>query len=266
MALAPVGIGAGQEHEGVGPSGEGGPRLHAVDSVAAVGGGGRDLEVGDVGAVVGLGHHHADHGLAGGDLREPDLLLFLGAAPHQGPGEDLGPGDERAAHAEAAPGQLLGGDDHAEVVALAAGGEPAVLLGHRQAEAADLGQAADDLLGDVEVLAVDLLGHRADLVGGEAVEGVADELELLGQVGGPAAVAGHLLGDVLGELRRTVGGDELAGRGELGGAHPPLRLPSHQPGHEVGDGLGGEQAGQPGLEPAVGAVVEHDRRPSPRRR
>ena len=108
---------------------------------------------------------------------------------------------------------------------------------------------------------MDVFGHGADLVGGEAVEGVADELELLGQPGGAAAVAGHLLGHVLGELRRPVGGHELAGGGQLGGADAPLRLPTDEAGDEVGDGLGGEQAGQAGLETAVVAVVAHHRRP-----
>ena len=47
------------------------PRLHAVDEVAAVGRRRGDLHAGDVGAVVGLGHHDADHQLAGRDARQP---------------------------------------------------------------------------------------------------------------------------------------------------------------------------------------------------
>ena len=72
---------------------------------------------------------------AGGELGQPLLLLLLGAAREQRPGEDLGPGDQRAAGAERAAGELLGGDDHADVLALAAVAEAAVLLGDRQAEA-----------------------------------------------------------------------------------------------------------------------------------
>ncbi len=75
------------------------------------------------------------------------MLLLLGAALHDGAGEDLGAGDQRAARAERAPRELLGGDAHREVVGVAAGREAAVLLGHREAEAADLGHAVDDLSG-----------------------------------------------------------------------------------------------------------------------
>ena len=115
-------------------------------------------------------------------LGQPLLLLLLGAAVDQGPGQDLGPGDERAADAERAPAQLLGGDDHAHVVALPAGGEAVVLLGDREPEAAELGQAVDDLLGDVPVLAVDVLGVGPHLVLGEAVERLAHQLEVLAEV------------------------------------------------------------------------------------
>ena len=120
-----------------------------------------DLHAGDVGAVVGLGHHDADHHLAARDARQPRLLLLLGAARDERAREDLGPGDERAADAERAARQLLGRDDHAHVVGLAAGREPAVLLGHREAEPAELGEPGDDLLGHVGVGAVHVLGRRA---------------------------------------------------------------------------------------------------------
>jgi hypothetical protein len=190
VAGRPVGVGAGEEHEDVGATGERRPRLYAANEIAAFGGLRRHLDVGDVGPVVRLGDHHADHQLAAGDARQPALLLLVGAALHDGPSEDLGPGDERPANAERPPGQLLGGDDHAEVVVLAAGGEPAVLLRHRQAEPADLGQAGDDVFGDVGVFAVDVLGHRPHLLLGETVERLTDELEVVGQVGG----AGSLLG------------------------------------------------------------------------
>ena len=179
-----VGIGAGQQHEHVGPGGEGAPGLDAVDHPPALDRRRRGHDPGHVGPVVGLGHGHGGQDLGRGQLGQPVLLLLLGASVHQRTGQDLGPGDERAAHAERAPAQLLGGDDHAHVVALAARGEAAVLLGHREAEAAQLGQALDHLLGDVGVLAVHVLGVRPHLVLGEAVERLADQLEVLPEVAG----------------------------------------------------------------------------------
>ena len=225
MRRAAIGVGAGQQHEQVGAAGERGPRLHAVDAVAAVDrAGGRD-DAGDVGAVVGLGDHDADHQLAGRDARQPPLLLLLGAAGDERAGEDLGPGDERAADAERAPRQLLGGDDHAEVVGLAAAGEPAVLLGHREPEAAELGEPGDDVFGDVGVGAVHVFGDGADLVLGEAAEGVGRELELVGQMARPGARSLEGGGDRLEELRAS-GGSPRTGtpvRASRGGRPIPSR-------------------------------------------
>src|SRR5436309_2694996 len=53
VAGRPVGVGAGEEHEDVGATGERRPRLHAAEEIAALGGRRGDLDVGDVGAVVG---------------------------------------------------------------------------------------------------------------------------------------------------------------------------------------------------------------------
>ncbi len=184
MGQRPVGIGARQQHEHVGPGGEGAPGLDAVDDPPALDRRRRGHDPGHVGPVVGLGHGHGGEDLGRGQLGEPVLLLLLGAPVHQRTGQDLGPGDERPAHAERAPAQLLGGDDHPHVVALAARGEAAVLLWHRQPEAAQLGQTLDHLLGDVGVLAVHVLRVRPHLVLGEAVERLADELEVLARGGG----------------------------------------------------------------------------------
>ena len=126
----------------VGAGAERAPRLHAVDEPAAVG---RRVAVTFTPATSepksGSVTATAFMTSAVASLRQPLLLLLLGAAGEQGPGEDLGPGDERAAGAERAAGQLLGGDDHADVLALAALAVAAVLLGDRQAEGAHLGQA-----------------------------------------------------------------------------------------------------------------------------
>ncbi len=88
------------------------------------------------------------------------LLLRLGPALHQRPGEDLGPRDQGSADAEARLRQLLGRCHHGDVLGVAALAVAAVLGRHAEAERAELGEAGDDLLGDVAVRAVDVLGVR----------------------------------------------------------------------------------------------------------
>ena len=253
-----VGVGAGEHHEGVGATRERAPGLHAVEQVAAVGRGRGGLDARDVGAVVGLGHHHADDALAARDRGEPPLLLLLGPALHDRAGEDLGPGDERAAGAERAPRQLLGRDDHREVVGLAAGGEALVLLGHREPEAADLGEAADDLLGDVGVLAVDVLRDGSDLVLGEAVERVAHHVELVVEVRGAGAGRGDAVGEAGEEPRVAEAADELGARARARRARRPSSRsrPRSRPPRSA-DRVGDERERERLLELAGGAVVEH---------
>ena len=64
MGLGAVRVGAGQQHEHVGPGREGAPRLDAVDHPAAVDRRGRGDDAGDVGAEVGLGDRHRGQDLA----------------------------------------------------------------------------------------------------------------------------------------------------------------------------------------------------------
>ena len=221
VTLRTVGIGAREQHQHVGAPGKRRPRLHAVDRPAAVGRGRRDLHAGDVGPVVGLGDHDADHQLTARDARQPGLLLRFGAARDERAREDLGPGDERTADAERSARQLFGRDDHPDVVGLAAGREPVVLLGYREAEAADLGEAADDVLGDVAVRSVDVLGDGPDLVVGEAAEGLGHELEVVGEMRRTGSVLDALVGERLEERRVAVRGDELVGRRQRRGIDAP---------------------------------------------
>ena len=218
MALGPVGVGAGQQQQHVGPGGERAPGLDPVEDPArrrpwwpgSITPATSEPKSGSVTAT-------APSTSAVASFGQPVLLLLLGAALDDGPGEDLGPGDQRAAGAQRSPGQLLGGDHHAQVVGVALGGEPAVLLGDRHAEAAHLGHALDDLLGDVGVGPVDVLGPGTDLLGGEPVEGVAHQLE----VGVEVALALGL-GQRGQEGRVAVGGDEGLGRRHPVGGHAPL--------------------------------------------
>ena len=244
-----------KQHQHVGPGGEGAPGLDAVDQPAPLGRGGRGDDAGDVGAEVGLGHRHRGQHLGRGQFGQPLLLLRFGAAVDEGPGEDLGPGDQRAADAERAPAQLLGGDHHAHVVALAAGGEAVVLLGDREAEAAELGQAADDLLGDVAVGPVDVLGVGADLVLGEAVERLADQLEVAPQVPRALDVGQRGQGG-----RVATGGQEVGRRGAPSRLDAPGRLPPRHPTDQVGQDIGHEGRGQALFGLAQGAVGERGAR------
>ena len=249
---AAIGIGAGEEQEHVGPGAEGAPRLHAVEQPAAVGAGGAGGDGGGVAAHVGLGDGDGVQHLGGGELGQPLVLLLLGAAGDQRPGEDLRPGDEAAAGAEAAAAQLLGGDDHADVLGLAAAAVAAVLLGDRQAEGAHLAETADDVLGDVVVVAVDVLGDRLELVLGEAAEGVLHQLEVVVEV--PGALLPGERGE---EGRVAVGGAEGAGAVEGADLDAPRGLAPEEPAGQLADGVGHEGAGDLRLELAVGAVVEH---------
>ena len=107
MGLGAFRVGAREQHQHVGAGTERAPRLDAVDHVAgrAVGAVGRrrgDLDAGDIAAEVGLGHRDSGHHLGGRQLRQPVLLLLLGAAFHEGAGEDLGSRDQRPADAQRA--------------------------------------------------------------------------------------------------------------------------------------------------------------------
>ena len=178
-------------------------------------------------------------------------LLLLGATAHDGAGEDLGTGDERAADAERTAAQLLGRHDHAHVVALAARREPAVLLGHRQPEPAHLGQAGDHVLGHVGVGAVDVLGDGLDAVLGEPAERVADELEV-----GVEVARSLLAGEVGEEVGVAIRGEERTGRVERAGLDGPLRLAAEHPRREVVHGVGDERAGDAAFDVTLRAVVE----------
>ena len=211
----------------------------------------RHLEAGHVRAEVGLGDGDRDHGLRRCDPGQPVLLLLLGAPFDQRPGQDLGPGDQRAARAQRATGELLGGDHHAQVIALAPRREAAVLLGHRQPESAHVGQTRDDLFGDVPVGAVDVLGHGPDALLGEAPERVGDHLEVAVEV--TRTVEAGQAGQ---ERRVAVAGHEGERLGQRTRRRPPPRLPAQHLGRGVPHRVGDEGAGDAGLDVALGPVVE----------
>src|SRR5262249_15180483 len=139
-ALLRVRIRAAEDGEDVRASGEGAPRLSAVQHPAVDPADrlllGAAAERRDVAADVRLGHADADHELAGGALREPLLLLALRAAGGERLREDLGARDERAGARERRGGELLRREDHREVPHLVA----AVRLRHAEAEVAGLAE------------------------------------------------------------------------------------------------------------------------------
>ena len=212
---------------------------------------GGDLDAGDVAAVVGLGDGHGGHHLGRGQLREPLLLLLLGAALDERPREDLGPGDQRAADAEARLRQLLGGGDHGDVLRVAALAVAAVLGGHAEAERADLGEAGDDLLGHVAVGAVDVLGVRCDHVGGERRERVGHHLHVVVEMSGSGLV---------GERREELGcpelRDECVGVGERIALDAPGVLAAEDLAGQVVEHVGSERARDLRFDLALRAVVE----------
>ena len=256
MGLRPIGVGAGEQHQHVGAAAERAPRLDAVDDVAGrpvrvLGGRGGDLEAGHVAAEVGLGHRDGGHHLGRGELGQPVLLLLLGPALDERPGEDLGARDQRAADPQAGPAELLGGDDHGQVLAVAALAVAAVLGRHRQPEGADLGQPADDVLGHVAVRAVHVLGLRGHDVVGERAERVLHHLHVRIEMTRPAR-----LGQARQERRFPVGGEEGMGGPQGVGAEAPQLLPAGQPADQIVDHVGGERAGDAPLGVALAAVVE----------
>ncbi len=260
VAGRPIGISPGEQHEEVGAAREGGPRLHATHEPAAVGRGRCHFHARDVGSVVGLGDHDADHQLAARDAREPRLLLRLGAARDERAGEDLRAGHERAADTERSSRQLLRRDDHADVVGFATGREPVVLLRHRESEAADLGEARDDVLGHVAVRAVHVLGDGADLVVREAPERVGDQLEVGAEVGRAGAMLRALVGERLEEGGGTVGGDEVVRGREHPRIDAPEGLATDEARDDVADRVGHVGPRQHRFDLAVLGVPAHDAR------
>jgi hypothetical protein len=245
-----VRIGARQQGDDVGAAGEGAPRLGAVDDPTFVAADlrrfGAAAHRGDVGADVRLGDRDRRHDLAGGELRQPVLLLFFGTALEQRLGENLGPRDQAAGGGQRAARQLLGGHDHRQVAHAAA----AVLLGNRHAEETELGHLGDQLVGHQVVLAVDVLGQRRHLALGELPHRVAGHHRHLvadRRVVDPARpddVAADGAESAVGD-RRSRGGDDLGrgdGRGEAVFADAELvEMSDH-----LGSELEGELAGKGG--------------------
>ena len=257
MGLGSIRVGAGQQHQHIGPAGEGAPGLDPVDHIARfIARPGRrrggDLDAGDVRPIVGLGHRHRYHRLGSSQTGQPVLLLGLGAALDQGAGENFGPGDQGTTDAERDARQLLGGHDHRRVLPQPTLVESAVFGRHRKAERAQLGQSGDHRFRHIVVGAVHVFGMRLDLALGEGPKGVGDHLEVGVEMPGPGRLRQRGHGD-----RIAPGRDEVVRRRQIGGVDVPQLLPTDQLGHQIVKGISDERAGQGGFGRAFGAVVEH---------
>ncbi len=135
--------------------------------------------------------------------------------------------------------------------------EAVVLLGHREPEAADLREARHDLLGDVGVGPVHVLGDGSDLVGREAVEGLAHQVELVVEVGGPGSFRDEVRGDLLEEDRGSVRLDERQRALEVRAVDTPDAGAGEQPRSQVHERIGDERPCEHRLVLAVRRVVEH---------
>ena len=113
------------------------------------------------------------------------------------------------------------------------------------------------VLGHVGVRAVDVLGVRGDDVGGERAERVLHQLHVVVEVAGSRRLGER--GDEVGVAEPL---EERVGVAQRRGLDAPQLLAAGQPGDQVVHDVGGEGAREPGLDVALGAVVEQ----RPRRR
>ena len=150
MGLLGVGIGADGDDEEVGDHAVGDEGLAAVDDVVVAHVHGAALDVGEVGAEVGLGHAHGHDGLAADYLRQPLLALLLGAVFGNVGGDDVA-GEAGEDAVEAALGVFLGLYDRVQEVAGAAGA--AVLLVHPHGHEARLAHLLKVGMGDAVIVA-----------------------------------------------------------------------------------------------------------------
>jgi hypothetical protein len=180
------------------------------------------------------------------------MLLCLRTAFQQGPGEDLGSGDQRPADPERGATELFRGDDHRDVLAVTALAVAAVLGRHAESEHAQLGKTGDQLLGHVAVAPMHVFGDRSDLLVSERAEGVLHHLRLAVEMTGPGP-----LGERGDERRAAIDLEESGDAAERIAVEPPQTVPPGEARAEVVEHVGDERACQSRLEVALRAVVEH---------
>ena len=105
-----------------------------------------------------------------------------------------------------------------------------------------------------------MLGDGPDLVFGEAAEGLADELEVVREVGGPAAVLDAVVGQAFEEGRRPVLGDEGHCICEGVTLDAPCLAATEHAGRNIVHRVGDIGTGEHRLDLAVLAITAHDPR------
>ncbi len=175
--LPGLGIGHGEDHEGLGHSAVGDEALGAVEDVVVALQHGGGLLAGGVGTGVGLGQAEGADLLAGQQVRQVLHLLLLGAVLKDGGAAQRGVGGDDNGGGAAHLGQLL----HAHGVGQHIAAGAAVLLGEVDAHHAQLAHLLHGLHGEALFL-VDFLGQRLDLVLGELAVHLADHLLFFRQV------------------------------------------------------------------------------------
>ena len=151
--------------------------LGAVHHPLAVLERGAGVGVAGVGAGLRLGQAEGGQLLPAAELRQPVVLLLVGAPEVDRHRAERGVGGHRDRHRGVDPRQLLDRQRVGERVGAAA----AVLLGEGDAHQPELAHLRDELVGE-GLGAVELLGDRRDLLAGEVADGVAQQPLLVGQL------------------------------------------------------------------------------------
>ena len=185
-------------------------------------------------------------------MRQPFILLLLGAALEQCLGQDFRPGDQTARRAQRPPRQLFRDHDHAQIVFVLIALNAAEAFRNGNAEATQFLKLIDDGSGNVEIVAVNLLGQRHHHFLGHPPESFAHHLVMVvQQIGAGHAILGaHQLPQFGHPRRRQLRQAELPHRRMIdGGAQPLVVQPEigragTQPVADRLQGLGGEQQGE----------------------
>ena len=211
------------------------------------------IDAGHVGPEVGLGHGDGAQHLGGGQLREPVLLLLLGAAVDEGPGEDLGPGDQRAADARASPSSA---PRWPRPCPCSRSRRP--WRSRRTPRAPSrpkppiVGHALDDLLGDVACWP----GACARRGGGPCSSAKRWKVSRTSSKSAPRWRGPPSRPGRPAKAGSRWSAHEGARPAPSSRVHAPSSARARRPGGQVGDGVGDEGAGDAGLDVPVRAVGE----------
>ncbi len=167
MSLGTIRIGASKQGEHISSGTHRAPGLDPIDHISgfpvwSISWSGGDLDTGHIGAIVGFGDGNSGHHFGSGEAGKPGRLLVFGSSFNQGPGQDLGSGDQGTADAQTGPAEFFGGNHHGQILVFPALAISAVISGNAQAKCTQVGHAGDDLFRNVTIGAVDMFGVGSD--------------------------------------------------------------------------------------------------------